>query len=194
MKKFNDYLELVFEAKGSSGRSTMRRGNVKKDSSSSFTGSSEVQTITNRTGKILYGANEKINNAYQKFRNSVISYDLEIAPNQFIDFKYFNDYYKEYYSEKKDKDIKNIIKDNNDIYSLYKEFFNKEADDNNPSYTYEILSALNQVIKIIDTKKDIRTKDINIANSIYNKIVNNDVKLVVSEFLPEITEFKPTIS
>jgi hypothetical protein len=149
MKKFSEYLELVFEAKGSSGRSKMRRGSV-KTGSSSFTGSSEVQTVTNRTGKILDGANEKINNAYQKFRNSVILYDLEIAPNQFINFEYFNDYYKEYYSEKKDKDIKNIIKDNKDIYSLYKEFFNKEADDNNPSYSYEILSVLNQVIKIIE--------------------------------------------
>lgn len=186
MKNFNDYLELVFEAKGGSGRSTMRRGNVKKNSYS-FAGSSEVQTITNRTGKILYGSNEKINNAYEKFRNSVISYDLEIAPNQFINFEYFNSYYKEHYSEKKDKDIKNIIKDNKDIYSLYKEFFNKEVDDNNPSYSYEILAVLNQLIKVIDRKKGIKTKDINIANSIYNKIVNNDVKLIISEFLPEIT-------
>ena len=43
--------------------------------------------------------------------------------------------------------------------------------------------------------KNITDQAYNEINSAFNKIKkNNDVKLVVSEFLPEITKFKPTIS
>jgi hypothetical protein len=179
MKNFNEYLELVNETKGVV-RMSSRRGAVKQRVSS-FSGSEGSSQVSKKTNKIMSTLNQKVNNAYVKFRGSITLYSDSIISDQFLNFKFFNDYYDEHLSEKRDKDIKNIVIQHKNIFSIYKEIFNRDADEFNPSITYEILSIFNQNIKI-ESKGSI--KDKNIAAMIYNKIVDSDIKKVLSEMIP----------
>jgi len=174
MKKFNEYLELVSE----SVRVSSRR--IVKKKSSSFQGSSEVATLDKDVDKIITNMNDKINRSFLKVKSSE-SFS-NIVEGQYFNFESFNKHYDENYQEKKDKDILSIISESKDIYDLFKNIFNVTTINNYESLPFEVLSVLDQKINIKDKNK---IKKKNLATAIFERIVDEKVKKVLFNLLPE---------
>ena len=177
MKKFNDYLELVFEA--DRGSFYAKKGDKTKRSSFFKNPKTEERQIGNRADRVIDNLNDEIDKSYIKFRTAYIN---SIENNQYLDFKFYNNLYGQN-KEKTSEDIKTLISKNESINDLYfaLELY-KDAVLSGKAHVSKSITGL-QILVALAQEIQIGSKTKNISLEIVKKIGNKDIKTTIENSL-----------